>query len=332
MISPGLAAVAAVTFFVCALVVKGVIIVKQSETMVVERLGRFHRVLDSGVHVIWPVIDQVRQIEWKSPYEDAQGRKVVLRKLISRIDLREVVYDFPKQKVITKDNVITEINALLYYQIVDPKRVVYEIANLTDAIEKLTQTSLRNVIGEMELDEVLTARDKINKTLQVILDEATEKWGVKVNRTELQDITPPDDVKAALEKQMRAERDRRAQILEAEGGKQAQILESEGARAAFVNKAEGQKTADVRVAEGHAQARILVAEAEAEAVRRVSAAFGADHAGAIQYLVAMKYLETLKEIASGDNAKTVYLPYEATGVLGAVGAVKELVEKAGGKG
>ncbi|GAB6036694.1 SPFH domain-containing protein [Fundidesulfovibrio butyratiphilus] len=327
MISPGLVAVAAVTFFVCALVVKGVIIVKQSETMVVERLGRFHRVLDSGVHVIWPVIDQVRQIEWKSPYEDAQGRKVVLRKLISRIDLREVVYDFPKQKVITKDNVITEINALLYYQIVDPKRVVYEIANLTDAIEKLTQTSLRNVIGEMELDEVLTARDKINKTLQVILDEATEKWGVKVNRTELQDITPPDDVKAALEKQMRAERDRRAQILEAEGGKQAQILESEGARAAFVNKAEGQKTADIRVAEGQAQARVLAAKAEAEAVRRVAEAFGPDTTSAVQYLVAVKYLDTLREMASGDKAKIVYLPYEATGVLGAVGAVKDLVGK-----
>ena len=324
--NPGLLFFMILAAFIMVMVFKGVIIVKQSETMVIERLGRFHRALDSGVHIIWPMIDQVRQIEWKAPFEDPEGRKYVQRRLVSRIDLREVVYDFPKQKVITKDNVITEINALLYYQIVDAKRAVYEIANLPDAIEKLTQTSLRNVIGGMELDKVLTARDEINRTLQVILDDATEKWGVKVNRTELQDITPPDDVKAALEKQMRAERDRRAQILEAEGTKTAQILNSEGAREAFINQAEGQRSANIKVAQGQAEARVLIAEAEAEAVRRVSAAFGEHQDQAVQYLVAVKYIDALKEMVSGKDNKVVYVPYEATAVLGAVGSVKEMLE------
>ena len=201
-----------VVLFLAIFVVKGFRIIQQSETMVIERLGRYHRTLPSGVQIIWPVIDKVRTIEWKFILADIDGKNIVRKEAISRIDLRETVYDFPKQNVITRDNVVIEINALLYFQITDPKRAVYEIANLPDALEKLTQTTLRNVIGELDLDHTLTSRDTVNRKLRVILDEATDKWGVKVNRVELQDIIPPEDIKAAMEKQMRAERDRRATI------------------------------------------------------------------------------------------------------------------------
>ncbi len=164
-----------------------------------------------------PLVDRPREIEWKYLKTDIHGHNLVVRRRIAKIDLRESVYDFPKQNVITRDNVVIEINAIIYFQVVDPVKVVYEIANLPDAIEKLTQTTLRNIIGEMDLDQTLASRDVVNSKLRVILDDATEKWGVKVNRVELQDIIPPVDIKQAMEKQMRAERDRRAVILEAEG-------------------------------------------------------------------------------------------------------------------
>lgn len=319
----GLVIVLALAALVVVLAVKGVKIVQQSETMIVERLGRFHRALNSGVNIIWPIIDQPRSIEWKHMGE-VGGQRVLLRRRIEKIDLRETVFDFPKQNVITKDNVVTELNALLYFQVIDPVKAVYEIANLPDAIEKLTQTSLRNIIGDMELDDVLTSRDVINKRLQEILDEASEKWGVKVNRVELQDINPPEDIKIAMEKQMRAERDRRAAILEAEGLKKAQVLKSEGERQSAVNRAEGEKTAQIEIAEGQAKARVLVAEAEAEAIRQVSQALQSAKADPAQYLVALRYLETLREVAGGQSAKVVFLPYEAASVLGAAGALKEI--------
>src|SRR5690606_30679799 len=181
---------------------------------------------------------------------------------VSRIEMRESVYDFPRQSVITKDNVITEINAMLYFQIVDPIKAVYEISNLPDAIEKLTQTTLRNVVGEMDLDETLSSRDTINSKLRAVLDQATDKWGVKVNRVELQDINPPVTIRDAMEKQMRAERDKRAKILEAEGTKAQLSLEAEGHKVAEINQAEGEKQAQILRAEGEAQARLKVAEAE----------------------------------------------------------------------
>ena len=174
----------------------------------------------------------------------------------SSIDLREQVYDFPSQQVITRDNVMTEINALIYFQIVDPKKSVYEIDNLPNAIEKLTQTSLRNVIGELELDETLTSRDTINTRLQAILDDATNKWGVKVNRVELQDITPPESVRIAMEKQMQAERNRRADILNAEGEKKSLILRSEGEKESQINRAEAAKQAEILKAEGESRAKV----------------------------------------------------------------------------
>jgi regulator of protease activity HflC (stomatin/prohibitin superfamily) len=253
------------------------------------------------------------------------GETVVAFRKRPRIDLRETVYDFPKQNVITRDNVGTEINALLYFQITDPVKALYEIENLPLAIEKLTQTTLRNVIGELDLDETLTSRDTINSKLRVILDDATNKWGVKVNRVELQDINPPKDIRDAMEKQMRAERDRRAKILEAEGLKQAQILEAEGFKMAEINRAEGNKTAQILNAEGEAAARIQVAEAEAEAIRKVSEAVASKNGDPMNYLIAIRYIETLKDITSGQNNKIVYMPYEATGVLSSVGGIKDML-------
>ncbi len=243
-----------------------------------------------------------------------------------RIDLRETVYDFPKQNVITRDNVGTEINALLYYQVMDPIKAVYEIENLPLAIEKLTQTTLRNVIGELDLDECLTSRDTINAKLRQILDEASNKWGVKVNRVELQDINPPRDIREAMEKQMRAERDRRAQIIDAEGGKRAMILQAEGIQQKQINEAEGQKQAQILEAEGDAQARIRRAQGEAEAIRMVTEAIQGTKADPANYLIAMKYLETLETMTSGQDNKVIYMPYEATGVLSSVGGIKDMLD------
>jgi regulator of protease activity HflC (stomatin/prohibitin superfamily) len=271
-----------------------------------------------------PFIDKPREIIWRYSKEGPMGNTLIHYSKEDRIDLREAVYDFPKQNVITRDNIVTEINALIYFQIMDPVRAVYEIANLPQAIEKLTQTSLRNVIGEMDLDDTLSSRDTINSKLQEILDDATNKWGVKVNRVELQDINPPLDIRAAMEKQMRAERDKRATILEAEGTQQAQILEAKGRRDAEISIAEGEKNSNILVAEGEAAARIMVANAEAKAIKVVTEAI--DKTGdPVNYLIAMKYLESLKEMTSGKDNKVVYMPYEATGVLSSVGGIKDLL-------
>ena len=282
----------------------GLKIVQQSEVMIIERLGKYSRTLNSGINIIWPIIDRPRSIMWRYVKEGVDGRKLVHFKELNRIDLRETVYDFPKQNVITKDNVVVQINAVLYFQIMDSVKAVYEISNLPDAIEKLTQTTLRNVIGELELDESLSSRDTINTKLRSILDEATNKWGVKVNRVELQDINPPADIQAAMEKQMHAERDRRAAVLEAEGMKKAAILE----------------------AEGIADARITTAKAEAEAIEIIKNAIGGDGKDPIQYLIAKEYLNTLESLGEGTDNKTVFLPYEATGVLSSLGGIKELLK------
>ncbi|MFZ9777735.1 MAG: SPFH domain-containing protein [Schleiferiaceae bacterium] len=318
-----------ISLLVVVLLAKGIRIVKQSEAMIVERLGKYHRTLESGINVIIPVIDRPRQINWRYTETGFNGEVISIFKLQDRIDLRENVYDFPKQNVITKDNVVTEINALIYFQIMDPLKAVYEIGNLPNAIEKLTQTTLRNVVGEMDLDECLSSRDTINAKLRAILDDATNKWGVKVNRVELQDINPPLAIRDAMEKQMRAERDRRATILEAEGEKRSQILTSEGQRESDIQRAEGQKQAAILEADGIAQARIRVAEAEAEAIRMVSEAVKAYAGDPVQYLIAQKYLETLNQMTSGNETKTVFLPYEATGVLGSLGGIKELLKSQG---
>ena len=237
------------------------------------------------------------------------------------------MYDFPKQNVITKDNVVTEINALLYFQIMDPLKAVYEIDNLPNAIEKLTQTTLRNIIGELELDESLTSRDTINSKLRSVLDDATNKWGVKENRVELQDITPPNSVRDAMEQQMQAERKRRADILKAEGEKQSAILKSEGEKQSQINTASAEKESQILRAEGEARAKILQAEAEAAAIEKITQAIAGTKSDPASYLLATKYIETLREMASGDKNKTVYLPYEATAVLGSMAGIKEMFEK-----
>ena len=308
-------------------VLKGFKIVPQSETRVVERLGRYDRTLQSGINYLLPIIDRPRAVYQRDEIRYPDGSKSVVMRSTSRIDLREQVYDFDKQSVITKDNVTTTINALLYFQIVDPMKSVYEIDNLPNAIEKLTQTTLRNVIGELELDETLTSRDTINSKLRVVLDEATNKWGVKVNRVELQDITPPESVRRAMEQQMQAERERRAKVLEARGQKEAMILQSEGEKESQINQAEAEKQTQILKAQGEADARILQASAEAEAIRKVAAAVAESKIDPATYMLLMKYVETLKEIGAGEQAKTVFLPFEASNLVGALGSLTELLPK-----
>ena len=308
-------------------VLKGFKIVPQSETRVVERLGRYDRTLQSGINYLFPIIDRAREVVQRDEIKYADGSKSVIMRTTSRIDLREQVYDFDKQSVITKDNVTTTINALLYFQIVDPVKSVYEIDNLPNAIEKLTQTTLRNVIGELELDETLTSRDTINSKLRIVLDEATNKWGVKVNRVELQDITPPESVRRAMEQQMQAERERRAKVLEARGQKEAMILESEGEKESQMNQAEAEKQTQILKAQGEADAKVLQATAEAEAIRKVAEAIAESKTDPATYMLMMKYVETLKEIGAGEQSKTVFLPFEASNLVGALGSLTELLPK-----
>ena len=313
----------AIVALAIAIIRAGVKVVPQSETRVIERLGRFHSVLNPGLNLIIPFVDKPKMIYTRKIQSSGYVRMITT----DVIDLREQVYDFPAQQVITRDNVTTEINALLYFQIVDPKKAVYEIDNLPNAIEKLTQTSLRNVFGELELDETLTSRDTINSKLQVILDDATNKWGVKVNRVELQDITPPESVRMAMEKQMQAERNRRAEILKAEGEKQSLILRSEGEKTSRINQAEAVKEAEILRAQGDAQAIILNAQAEADAIRRIAEAVSGDRTDPASYMLAVKYIETLREMTSGKDNKTVYIPYEASSVLSSIGSIKDLFGK-----
>ncbi len=296
---------------------KTIVIIPQSETKIIERLGKYYNTLDPGINIIIPFIDRAKEL-----VSVVRGRYVYT----DRIDLREQVYDFDRQNVITKDNIQMEINALLYFQIVDPFKAVYEINNLPNAIEKLTQTTLRNIIGEMELDQTLTSRDTINTKLRAVLDDATNKWGIKVNRVELQDIIPPATVLQAMEKQMQAERNKRATILTSEGDKQAVILKSEADKTAAINRAEASKQQEILRAEGEAQARIRKAEAEAIAIDKITEAVGKSTNPA-NYLLAQKYIQTLQDIASGDKTKTVYLPYEATNLLGSIGGIKDLFKQ-----
>jgi len=290
------------------------VIIPQSETKIIERLGKYYATLKPGINIIIPFIDRAKTIVALN-----RGRYVYT----NTIDLREQVYDFDKQNVITKDNIQMQINALLYFQIVDPFKAAYEINNLPNAIEKLTQTTLRNIIGEMELDQTLTSRDTINTKLRGVLDDATDKWGVKVNRVELQDIIPPSSVLQAMEKQMQAERDKRATILTSEGNKQAQILQSEGEKQATINRAEADKQQAILRAEGEATARIRKAEAEAIAIEKITTAVG-QSTNPANYLLAQKYIQMLQQVAQGEKTKTVFLPYEASNLMGSLGGIKEL--------
>ena len=302
--------------------VKGCIIVEQQEVVIVQRLGKYKETLSAGLNFIIPFIDEPKVISKKVTVNYRDGGSSSYMQKTTRIDLRETVCDFPRQSVITKDNVSISINAVLYFQIFNPEKSVYGVENLYEAIEKLTQTTLRQLIGKLDLQETLTSRDKINTELREILDQASDKWGVKVNRIELQDITPPSDIQAAMDKQMKAEREKRAMIYEAEGQKESAIRIAEGQKEAAIRAAEGDKEAAILKAEGIAQARMVEAEAEKEAISRIIEALHTK-GQADKYLIAMKYLETMKEMTSGKDNKIVYMPYEASAVLSSVDGIKE---------
>ncbi|WP_066589258.1 SPFH domain-containing protein [Cellulomonas timonensis] len=277
----GLIVLALVVIFVVVALARAVRIVPQAVAVVVERLGRYSRTLDAGLHLLIPFVDRVR----------------------AAVDLREQVVSFPPQPVITSDNLVVSIDTVIYFQVTDPKSAVYEIANYITGIEQLTVTTLRNVIGSMDLEQTLTSRDQINGQLRGVLDEATGRWGIRVNRVELKAIDPPASVQGSMEQQMRAERDRRAAILTAEGVKQSQIL-----------TAEGEKQAAILRAEGSAQAAILNAEGEARAILQV---FDAVHRGdADPKLLAYQYLQTLPKVAASPANKVWVIPSELTGALG----------------
>ena len=323
----GMVFLAVLVFFIIVIIAKGIIVVKQAQVMIIERFGKYLEVLNPGINWIIPIMDKPHLMEWRNSreYVDGSGRtrSVPFMEMRDTIDMRETVYDFPRQSVITKDNVGIEINALLYFQITDPLKAAYQVESLPTAIEKLTQTTLRNIIGEMDLDQTLTSREIINGKLQVILDDASNKWGVKVNRVELQDIIPPAAIREAMEKQMKAERDRRAMVTEAEGTKTAQILKAEAVRESEIKKAEGMKQAAILQAEGVAEAKIKVANAEAESVKIVAGTV-AQSSNPASYMISLKYIEALTKMTEGKDNKVIYMPYEASNVLGAVAAVKDL--------
>ena len=280
-------------------------IVPQAYAVVLERLGAYKATWSTGIHFKVPFIERVAR----------------------RVNLKEQVVDFPPQPVITKDNVTMQIDTVVFFQITDPKLYAYGVENPIMAIENLSATTLRNIIGDMELDETLTSREVINTRMRASLDEATDPWGIKVNRVELQDITPPASVLQAMEKQMQAERNKRATILQSEGQKQSAILQSEGEKTSMINRAEAAKQQEILRAEGEAQARIRKAEAEAIAIENITEAVGKSTNPA-NYLLAQKYIQMLEELAQGDKTKTVYLPYEATNLMGSIGGIKELFKNA----
>jgi regulator of protease activity HflC (stomatin/prohibitin superfamily) len=301
-------------------------IVGQAEVLVIERLGKFNRLARSGFNVLIPFIERPRPIDVRYFEADVNGVKKITSGSTSRIDLREQVLNFPSQPVITKDNVTIDIDAVLYYRIADPQKATYSIQNLPYALETLTRTTLRNIVGDMELDQTLASRDLINKKMREVIEEASIGWGVDVTRVELQAIEPPRDIQQSMELVMRAERERRAAVTNAEASKRAAILESEGQREAQVRKAEGEKEAAVLRAQGLAEARLAMANAEAEAIERIANSLPDGQAA--MYLLGLKYLEALPQVAQGKGS-TIFLPAEATGVLGALGGMRELLAKAG---
>ena len=322
-------------FLGVAVVIGGIIIAKsikivgQAEVMVVERLGRFHRVARSGLNILLPFIEAPRPIDVRYFDTDVSGMKRITSGHTPRIDLREQVLNFPSQPVITKDNVTIDIDAVIYYRVADPQKATYSVQNLPYALETLTRTTLRNIVGEMELDATLGSRDVINKRMREVIEEASIGWGVDVTRVELQAIEPPRDIQQSMELQMRAERERRAAVTNAEAGKRAAILEAEGVRESQVRRAEGEKDAAILRAHGLAEARLAMAQAEAEAIQKIAGALPEGQAA--MYLLGMKYLEALPTLAQGKNS-TIFLPAEAAGVMGAIGGLRELVTRAGNPG
>ena len=297
-------------------------IVGQAEVMVIERLGRFHRVARSGFNVLIPFIERPKSIDVRFLEADVGGQKRIAARTTTRIDLREQVLNFPSQPVITKDNVTIDIDAVLYYRVAEPQKATYAVQNLPYALETLTRTTLRNIVGEMELDQTLASRDQINRRMRDVIEEAAVSWGVDVTRVELQAIEPPRDIQQSMELQMRAERERRAAVTNAEAGKRAAILEAEGQREAQIRKAEGEKEAAILRAQGLAEARLAMAHAEAEAITRITTSLPEGEAA--MYLLGLRYIDALPKLAEGKGS-TIFLPSEATGVMGAIGALREML-------
>lgn len=301
-----IALVIAVVAFIFLWALLGLKIVRPYQRGAVERLGKYQRLVQPGLNFIIPFLER-----------------------LIKVDMREQVVDVPPQEVITKDNATVTVDAIVYYEVTDPVKVLYNVANFRLATIKLAQTNLRNVIGDLTLDESLTSRERINAKLRDVLDEATDKWGAKVTRVELQRIEPPSDVTEAMHRQMKAERDRRAVVLEAEGVRQAAILKAEGEKQARILEAEGQAAAIQRVADAERYKLLTVAEGEAQAIERV---FSAIHKGnPTRELIAIKYLEALAKMAEGKASK-VFVPYEASAILGAVAMLKEAVQERSAEG
>ena len=297
----------AIALFLLVILMKAVKIVPQKQVKIIERLGKYHRTAEAGLNTIFPFLDSVRET----------------------IDQREQITKIEPQAAITRDNVTMEVDAVIYYVIMDPVRAVYEVQNLKWGIEQLTLSALRNVIGALDLDHTLTSRDTINGQLRTALDTATQQWGIKVMRIELKNITPPEEIRLTMEKQMTAERSRRAVVTTAEGEKASAILRAEGQKQSQIVNAEGSKQAAILAAEGQAEARLRVAQAEAQAIEMVTRSLGPGPSSA-QYLIAKSYLESLGQIAK-DADKLVFLPYEAAGVMASLGGLKELLKTPAGE-
>ena len=310
------------------IIAKSFVLVQQQECLVVERLGKFYAVYYSGLRFLLPFIDRARPILWT--------KNGVLQQL-THVDLRESFIDIPEQKVITKDNVGIDVDAVIYAQIADIQRATYEIQSLPIALGQLTQTTLRSLIGEMDLDHTLSNRELINTRLKSALDTAADKWGIKVTRVEIKNVTPPPDVQNAMEKQMQAERERRAKVLSAEGEKQSAILSAEGHKKALIERSEGERQEKINIAMGDKQAFIENAEGQAQAIERVAQAqaksislvmtsFGKSET-ASNYLVAMEYLKHFGKMTQKPGDK-VYIPYEASSVLSSPGGIKDILNQA----
>ena len=280
---------------------KSIKVVKQAEVYIIERLGKFHKVADAGLTIIIPFLDHVRSV----------------------VSLKQQTMDIPPQGVITKDNVTITIDTVVFYQITDPAKAVYEIQSLKKGIEYLAITTIRDIVGKMDLDETFSSRDAINQKLRVILDEATDRWGCKIDRVEIKDINPPSDIRDAMEKQMNAERNKRALILEAEAQRQSAITIAEGKKEAAILEAEADREAAIRRAAGEAQAIKEVAEAKAKEISLVYEAI--KNANPDDKLVQLKSLEALERVADGE-ANKVFIPFDATSALSSLGAIKEIMK------
>jgi regulator of protease activity HflC (stomatin/prohibitin superfamily) len=321
----GIVILGAIGFLVLIYFLSGLRIIPQAHAMVIERLGKYSRTLYSGIQFHLPFIEYPRSLHVRFKKIDPEGREITIDKTTKLIDLREKVLDYPKQTVITKDNVVMEIDAVLFYKIVEPAKAIYQIDDLPYAIQQLTLTTLRNVVGEMDLDQTLSSRENINLRLKASLGEVARQWGCEITRVEIQNIEPPSHVKQAMEKQMMAEREKRATILTAEGEKQRQILIADGERDAALRRAEGEKLAQIMKAEGEAEAKLRVADAEAQAITKIREAFG-DKGNPANYLIALKYLDSLEKISDGKATK-IFLPVESTGILGSLAGIREMLSE-----